>query len=405
VTRCVVVTGLGVVTPLGCGVDAFWPALVSGSSGVRPIERFAPDGLDVHLSAEVRGFDPHDHADARTVRTSDAAALLLLAAAREALEQAGLPGAADRDAIGVIAGVDVAHASISRAALGLARDGPLGVDAFALVQGLPNAGGALVAQAFGLRGAQHAVAGACASGVVSILQAANLIRLGHLDAAVAGCAASLDRLLVATCAAARVVTRSAAAGASRPFDRDRSGFVVGEGSAALVLEEREHARRRGARILAELAGGHQTASVAGFTVNPAADAAVCMRGALRQAGVAAAEVDLVSAHATSTRVGDAQEAEALATVFGDRRVPAFAAKSMLGHCMSAAGGIEAVALVLALRDGIAPPTINHGAPDPGCDLDCVPNVARRVDARVGLKNAFGFGGVNGCLVLRRPDET
>jgi 3-oxoacyl-[acyl-carrier-protein] synthase II len=402
--RRVVLTGLGAVSPLGHDVPTMWRALVAGESGVRPITRFSSEGLGTSVVAEVCDFDPLDHADARTVRTSDPAAIYLLAAAREALAQAGLPGAADPTAMGVVAGLDVAHASVSRAVLGMERHGVLGVDAFAIVQGLPNAASALVAHTFGLRGAHYALSAACASGVVAILQASNLIRLGYVDAAVAGCASTLNRMVVRTCAAARVLTANPDAGsASRPFDAARDGFVIGEGSAALVLEDLDHARRRGARVLAELCGGWQTASIDGFTVNPAADAVACIEAALRAGRVARDEVDLVGAHATSTRVGDRQESEALHTVFAGRRVPAFAAKSALGHCMSAASGIETVALVLALRDGIAPPTLNQREPDPACDIDCVPNRARAVAARVALKNAFGLGGVNCCLVLRRAE--
>jgi 3-oxoacyl-[acyl-carrier-protein] synthase II len=325
----------------------------------------------------------------------------LLAATREALEAAHA-ATLRAGGVGVVVGLDVAHHSLHRAAAGLERSGQLGVDAFALVQALPNSACSLIAQTFGFRGAQYAVSGACASGVLALLHGWGLIQLGMVDAVVAGSTATLSALAVASCCAARVVTRNAdPACASRPFDELRDGFVIGEGAAALLLEDLGHAQARDAPILGEFLGGWQSASTAGYTVNPADDAADCMREALRVCGLDPAEVDLVGAHATSTPVGDRQEAEALRSVFAARSVPAFAAKSMLGHCASAAGGLETVALLLALRDGVAPPTLNYEHPDPFCDVDCVPNTARRIDARIGLKNSFGFGGVNSSIAFAR----
>ena len=278
------------------------------------------------------------------------------------------------------------------------------MDAYAIVQGLPNGASGLVAQQAGLRGAHVAVSAACASGAVAVLQAANLIRLGQLRVAVAGCASVLDRMLAASCSAARVLTRNPdPAGASRPFDAGRDGFVLGEGAAALLLEDRDHAVARGVPVLAEIAGGWQTASISGSTVNPAEDGAACMRGALAAAGVDASEVDLVSAHATSTRLGDAQEAAALGAVFGPRGVPAFAAKSVLGHCMSAAAGLELVALVLAMRDGVPLPRSTCAGPTRSATSTAPRSTARALDGRIGVKNAFGFGGANCVLVLRRGD--
>jgi 3-oxoacyl-[acyl-carrier-protein] synthase II len=400
--RRVVVTGLGVVSPVGLGAAAFWQALVSGRSGIAPISKFDPEGLRTSIAAEVRGFDPHDHADGRTLRTNDPSAIYLLAAAREALIDAGLERPPDPATIGVVVGLDAAQQSIARAALSLEQKGPLGVDAYAVIQGMPNSAGALVAQQFGLRGAQFAVAAACASGATSLLTAWNLLQLGFVDAVVAGSTTTLDRFIMSGFAAARVLSPTTdPATACRPFDRLRDGFVLGEGSAAVVVEDLGHAEQRGANIYAELLGGWQSSSIVGWTVNPAADCAACMEAALRVSRIQPDEVELVGAHATSTQVGDSQEAEALQLVFGDRRVPAFAAKSMLGHCMSAGGGLETVAAILALRHAIAPPTINYRNPDPRCAVDCIPNEARPLAARVVLKNSFGFGGANCCLVLRR----
>ncbi len=402
-TRRVVVSGLGVISPLGNTVDDFWGALVAGRSGVGTIESFDASELPISVAAEVRGFDPLEHADGRTVRTSDPSAIYLLAACREAIDGADLTRASDLNSVGVVVGLDVAHPSLRKAAVGFERRGQIGVESFALVQALPDTAGALVAHTFGFRGPQFALSAACASGAVALLNAWNLIQLGYADAVVAGCVSTLDPLLVASCAAARILTRSTdPTTASRPFDRLRDGFVIGEGAGAVVLEELGHAQDRGAPIIAELLGGWQNSSVAGYTVNPAADVARCMRDALNATGIDVSEVDVVGAHATSTPLGDRQEAEAIRATFGERQVPAFAAKSMLGHCMSAAGGLEAAALVLALRNGVAPPTINYQHADPDCDVDCVPNDARRLPIRVAVKNSFGFGGVNCCLVFARP---
>ena len=403
--RRVVVTGIGVVSPVGNDVPEFWEALVAGRSGVATIQRFDTSRITVGIAAEVKKFDPSDHADGRTVRTHDPAAIYQLAAAREALADAHLTEIPRPSAFGAVIGLDVPHQSVARAAVGFEREGQIGVDAFAIVQGLPDTAGALVAHTFGLRGAQYAVSGACASGAVALLQAWNLIQLGYVDAAVAGCASTLDASLVATCAAARVLSHNPDPdSASRPFDLDRDGFVLGEGAAAFILEEEGHAKVRDVPIYAEFLGGWQGTSVAGFTVNPADDCAACIESALRSTGIDRAEVDVISAHATSTRLGDRQEAEALRRVFGARSVPAFAAKSVLGHCMSASAGLEAAAALLAMRDGIAPPTINHRRVDPDCDVDCVPNEARPLPIRVALKDSFGFGGVNCCLVFRDWDE-
>jgi 3-oxoacyl-[acyl-carrier-protein] synthase II len=400
--RRVVVSGLGVISPVGNTVDDFWTALVAGRSGVGPISRFDASGLTASVAAEVKGFDPLEHADGRTVRTTDPSAIYLLAACREAIAGADLTAApTDAGAVAVVVGLDVAQESLRRSALGLDRDGQLGVDSFALVQGLPDTAGSLVAHTWGFRGPLFALSAACASGVVCLLQAWNLIQLGYADAAVAGSTATLDALLVATCAAARILTRNPdPASASRPFDRLRDGFVIGEGASAVILETLEHAEARGAPVIAELLGGWQDSSTSGYTVNPAEDIGRCLRRALHTTGVDPSEIDLVGAHATSTPLGDRQEASALRDVFADRTVPAFAAKSMLGHGMSAAGGLETVALLLAMRDGIAPPTINYEHPDPDCVVDCIPNRARKMPVRTALKNSFGFGGVNCCLVFR-----
>jgi 3-oxoacyl-[acyl-carrier-protein] synthase II len=395
---------VGVVSPLGTSVPDYWRSLLAGKSGISRLQRFDSSPFTTSVAAQVTGFDPLEHADARTVRTTDPSAIYLLAAAREALAAAHGTRGLRPAAVGVVVGLDIAHDSVRRAALALERDGQIGVDAFALVQALPNSASSLVSQTFGFRGAQYALSGACASGVLALLHAWSLIQLGSVDAAVAGSAATLSPLAVASCCAARVVTRNPdPATASRPFDKLRDGFVIGEGAAALVVEDLGHATKRDAPILCELLGGWQNSSISGYTVNPAADAAECMSGALRATGVDPSEVDIVGAHATSTPIGDRQEAEALRTVFDGRTVPAFAVKSMLGHCASAAGGLETIALILALGNGIAPPTVNYEHPDPACDVDCVPNQARRIEARIGLKNSFGFGGVNSALVLRRWD--
>ena len=398
----VLVTGLGVVSPLGNRVETFWEELVAGKSGVAPIRRFDASALKTWTAAEVEGFDPAAHADAETIRGNDPASIYLLAAAREAIDDAGPNALADRARVATIVGFDGALETLENASLELERHGLRGVDASTLASGLPVSATEVVARAFRLRGPRHALAATCASGAVALLQAWNLIRLGAADVAVAGGTSSLVRAVVAGFAAARVLSSSRdPAFASRPFDRLRDGFVIGEGAGAIVLERSDRALGRGAVVYAELAGGWQNSSIAGFTVNEPISCAACMQGALRTAATQPDEIDLVSAHATSTPVGDRQEAAALERVFGRRRVPVFAAKSALGHCMSAAGVLETAAGILAIRDGIAPPTINFREPDPECDVDCVPNTARPLPVRAVLKNSFGYGGINCCLVLRR----
>jgi 3-oxoacyl-[acyl-carrier-protein] synthase II len=399
--RRVAVTGLGVVSPVGTNLRDFWEALLAGRSGVAPIRNWDTSRITTTIAAEVKGFEPREHADGKTVRLNDPAGLFQLAAAREAVADAELPGIPRPSEFGVVIGFDVPLLSIHRAFGRYHDEGQLGVDALTILRCLPITAAAQVAHTFGLRGAQSAVSAACASGAVALLQAWNLIQLGYVDAVLVGCTSALDDGLLAACGSARLLSRNEdPATASRPFDLERDGFVLGEGAAAFVLEEERRARARDARVYADFLGGWQATSVSGFTSNPTDDCVTVIEAALREAGVAAADVDVVSAHATSTQVGDRQEAAALRRVFSDRSVPAFAAKSVLGHCMSASAGLETAALLLGMRDGIAPPTINHVHPDPECDVDCVPNEARRLPIRIALKDSFGFGGVNCCLLFR-----
>ena len=400
--RRVVVTGLGAVSPLGLDALSFWDALVAGRSGISHLTTVDPGDTGVSIAGQIEGFEARRFVDGRTARLIDRAALLFAAASDEALRDARLdPRGRD---VAVVAGVDTALATTARIATGFHTQGQLGVDAYALVQALPNTASGLAARRLGIRGPHLALSAACAGGAVAALYGGGLIRLGEVDAAIVGGSVGLDPVLLAACVAARVLSRSDdPARASRPFDRRRDGFVVGEGSGALVLEELAHARRRGATVHAELLGGAQTSSLEGYTINDAQSCAACMSRALASAGVTPDDVDLVSAHAPSTPLGDRQEAEALDTVFG-RRVPAFAAKGSLGHCMAATAALETIAAVRALEEGVAPPTLNYEEPDPECQVDCVPNVARPLDVGIVLKNAFGFGGVNCCLVLGRPPD-
>ena len=401
--RRVVVTGLGVVSPVGNSVGDFWRALTSGRTGVGRATGFDTTSLPTAIAAEIKDFDPCGVVDRRTARALDPAALYLLAAGSEAVRTARLDGSYGSERKAVVVGFDLAQVTAARVAASYQRQGHLGVDSFTLYQTGPYSASAALARSVGATGSHDAISAACASGAVAVLRAWQLLQLDAADVAIAGCCWALDALTLASCAAARVASRNPdSARAMRPFDRLRDGFVPGEGAAVLVLEDLEHAVRRGAPIEAELLGGRQNTSLgASFTENDAASAAACLRGALEASGVTPDDVDLVSAHATSTQRGDRQEAEALRLVFGERRVPAFAAKSMLGHCLSAAAGLETIALLLAMREGVVPPTVNHEHPDPQCPVDCVPNESRAVDASVGVKNAFGFGGVNCCLVFRR----
>jgi 3-oxoacyl-[acyl-carrier-protein] synthase II len=405
----VVVTGLGVVSPVGLTAPATWEALVRGESGVGPITLFDPVGQDVTFAAEVKDFEPGRYMDRKEVRRTDRVIQLAVAATHEALEMAGLTITDDNaDEIGVVIGSGIGGImTLSEGFSTLHAKGPGRVSPFLAAMMLPDMPAGYVSIHFGARGPNYCTVSACSTGADAIGNAFEIVRRGAARVMIAGGAeAPITPIGIAAFAAARALStrNDDPAHASRPFDRDRDGFVMGEGAGVLVLESLESARERGATILAELAG-YGNAADANHITQPSegGEGGVrAMRLALRQAGISPADIDYVNAHGTSTPMNDRYETMGLKTVFGEcaARVPISSTKSMIGHLLGAAGSVEAAVCVQAIRHGVIPPTINYRTPDPECDLDYVPNEAREAPVRVALTNSFGFGGHNASLIFR-----
>ena len=413
--RRVVVTGMGMVTALGNDLPTSWAGLVAGRSGITTIDAFDPSRLTSRIAAEVRGFDASGVLDRKEIRRTDRYIQLGLVAAREAIEAAGLPERFEgelAERTGVILGTGLGGVGtlIDGISTNVLR-GPDRISPFVIPMGIPNIGSGQIAIQFGMTGPNFTTVSACATGGHALGESSEIIRRGDADVMVAGGAeASIFEAIVGAFAAMRAIStrNDDPAGASRPFDRARDGFVVGEGSGVLVLEALEHAEARGAPILAELVGYGATADASHITLPaPGGIGAVrAARRALEKAGMDATEIDHVNAHATSTPEGDPAELQAIRTIFGERagQIPITANKSMLGHTLGAAGAIEAIATVLTIRDGCVPPTINLTDPDPlAAGLDLTPNVATRRQVTVALSNSFGFGGQNTALIFRRWD--
>jgi 3-oxoacyl-[acyl-carrier-protein] synthase II len=412
--RHIVVTGLGAVTPLGNDVPTLWEGLLAGRSGVGPITLFDPSHLEVRIAAEVKDFDPVALFGRREARRNDRFTLFALEAARQAVDDAGLQlEGGDGREVGVLIGSAIGGIlTLLENYDVLQTSGPRRVSPFMVPMMMPNAASAAVAITYGLRGPNLCVASACATGSHAIGEAAEVIRRGHAEVMICG---GSDAVIASLSLSAfknmgAVSTRNdEPERASRPFDAGRDGFVMGEGAGVLVLESLEHARQRGARIYCELVGYGATADAYHITApdETGQGAAWAMERALHSAGLAPEEVDYVNAHGTSTLLNDRVETLAIRTVFGPHadRLAVSSTKSMVGHLMGAAGAVEAIACVKSLETGWVHPTINHEMPDPECDLDYVPNQARRLESRVVLSNSFGFGGHNGCLILRRWEET
>ncbi len=412
--RRVVVTGLGVVSPIGTGVEKFWSNLVAGVSGVDIIRRFDPVelGLSVHIAAEVKDFDPEKYFDKKDVQKVSDFIKFAVAAADEAIKDSGLDQCKfDPYKVGVIIGTGIGGLrDIEEQQKVLMEKGPRRVSPFFIPYGISNMASGLVSIRYGFKGPNYCVVSACATGNHAIGDAMRLIQRGDIDIAIAGgCESAITPLGVAGFASMRALsTRNhEPQKASRPFDRDRDGFVMGEGAGVLVLEEYEHAKARGAKIYAELVGYGATDDAYHITA-PCADgegAYMCMKLALEDAGLRPEDVNYINAHGTSTPLNDKSETLAIKRLFGDHayRLKISSNKSMIGHLLGAAGAVEAVASVLTLHTAIIPPTINLENPDPECDLDYVPNKAFHSDhIRVVLSNSFGFGGTNACLVFRKP---
>jgi 3-oxoacyl-[acyl-carrier-protein] synthase II len=406
----VVITGMGMVSPVGLSASETWEAVLKGTNGVGPITLFDPAGQDSTFAAEVKGFDPSLYMDRKEVRRTDRFVQFALAAAKEAVENARL-AITDENApeIGVIMGSGIGGLTTLAEQIHVLRDkGARRVSPFLVPMMIVDMASGAVSIALGAKGPNFCTVSACATGADAIGVSYDLIRHGMVRAMIAGgTEAAITPIGIAGFASARALStrNDDPSHASRPFDKDRDGFVMGEGAAALVLESLESATARGATILAELVGYAATADAHHIT-QPAegGEGGVrAMRTALERAGLRPEDVDYINAHGTSTPMNDHFETQAIKTVFGEYAydVPVSSTKSMIGHLLGAAGAIEAAFCVRAIGDRVIPPTINYETPDPECDLDYTPNAAREVDVNVALTNSLGFGGHNATLVFKR----
>ncbi|HEX7051320.1 MAG TPA: beta-ketoacyl-ACP synthase II [Longimicrobiales bacterium] len=411
----VVITGLGLVTPVALDVESTWQALQRGESGAAPITQFeATEDFAVRFACEVKGFEPERYMDRKEVRRTDRFAQFALAVAQQAVEDAGLADGfkgVDRDRVGVIIGSGIGGiATFEEQARTLFERGPQRISPFFVPMFISDIASGVVSMRYGLRGPNYATVSACASSAHAVAAGFRIVQRGEADAMlVGGAEATVTPLTMAGFASMKALStrNDSPETASRPFDATRDGFVLGEGAGCLVIESLEHAERRGARIIGEIIGVGQTADAHHLTA-PApegAGAQLAMRAALRDAGIAPADVDYINAHGTSTPANDLNETLAVKAVFGDDayRLVMGSTKSMTGHLLGAAGAVETVISVLACRDGVIPPTINFTTQDPACDLDYAHNRRIETPVRVALSNSFGFGGHNVCLALRRWD--
>jgi len=408
--RRVVVTGLGIISPVGNRVPEAWKNILAGTSGIARITRFDPSPFSSQIAGEVKGFDPAQHLSAKETRRFDTFIHYGLAAAIEAIKDAGLDFERERrEQVGVCIGSGIGGlALIEETHKALLASGPRKISPFFIPGSIINLIAGQLSIMYGLKGPNLALVTACTTANHCIGDAGRLIEYGDADVMIAGgseaCVSPLG--LGGFCAARALSSRNDdPAAASRPWDKDRDGFVLGEGAGILVLEEYEHARARGARIYCELAGYGMSADAHHITA-PCEDgegAVRCMANAMRNAHLNREQVDYINAHGTSTPLGDVAETVALRNCFGvhARKLAVSSTKSMTGHLLGAAGGIEAVFSTLAVYEQVAPPTINLVNPDPQCDLDYVPNSARRMKIDVVISNSFGFGGTNGSLVFRK----
>ena len=417
--RRVVVTGFGMVTPLGCGVETTWERLLAGKSGARRIEKFEVEDLAAKIACQIpRGdgsdgtYNPDQWMEPKEQRRVDDFIVYAMCAARQALEHSGWNPTTHEDQIatGVMIGSGIGGIEgIAETSLVLADKGPRRVSPFFIPGRIINLASGYVSIKFGLKGPNHAVATACSTGAHAIGDSARMIALGDADVMVAGGTESpINRLSMAGFAACRALSTAFnddPTRASRPYDKKRDGFVMGEGAGVLVLEEYEHANARGAKIQAELVGYGLSGDAYHITA-PSEDgdgAYRCMAAALKRAGIPVSEIDYVNAHGTSTPLGDELELKAVERIVGNAagKLSMSSTKSAIGHLLGAAGAVEAIFSILAIRDGIIPPTINLDNPSVETAIDLVPKQAKRKDVDVALSNSFGFGGTNASLILRR----
>ena len=406
--RRVVVTGVGAVTPLATGAEESWQALCQGKSGVARITKFDPSGFKTQIAAEVKDFHPEDFLDKKKLRRTDPFVHYALAATRMALDDSGLiinDNNANR--VGIVMGTCVGGMTTYEKNLRtLQEEGPDKVSPFFIPGFIPNMAAGEISIAFGAKGPSKCVVTACATGSHAIGDAFRLIQYGETDAMIAGGSdAYILPVGIAGLGRMKAISRrnDEPEKASRPFDKDRDGFVLGEGAGVMILEELELAKRRGATIYAELVG--YSSSIDGFHITEpdCENQAKCIKLALNEASISASDIDYINAHGTATLLNDMSETKAIKAALGERsrKVPVSSNKSMMGHLLAAAGAVEAIFTILTMRDGVIPPTINYDTPDPECDLDYVPNVARKAEVNIALSNSFGFGGANAALVIRK----
>jgi 3-oxoacyl-[acyl-carrier-protein] synthase II len=404
-----VITGVGLVIPSGIGVKTAWKNVCEGKSGVGPVTRFDTNGFETKIAAEIKGFNPERYIEKKEIKKMDLFIQYAMGAAHEAIEDSRLqitPENADR--IGVIVGTGLGGLpTLEKYHQILLERGPSRISPFFIPMLIANLASGHIAIRFGAKGPNICLVTACATGAHCIGDAYRAILYGDADAIIAGgTEANITPLTIGGFNAMKALStrNEEPEKASRPFEKNRDGFVVAEGAGILILEELEFARKRGARIYGEIVGYGYTGDAYHITApSPDGDgAARCMRMAIKDAGLQPEEIDYINAHGTSTQLNDRTETIAIKTVFGEyaKKIPISATKSMTGHLLGAAGSTEAIFTLLAICEGILPPTINYEEPDPECDLDFVPNVARRHPVKVGMSNAFGFGGTNATLIIR-----
>ncbi|MFP4346713.1 MAG: beta-ketoacyl-ACP synthase II [Thermodesulfobacteriota bacterium] len=409
-SRRVVITGLGLITPLGIGVEETWSGLCAGRSGIGEITRFDASAYATKIAGEVKGFNAEDFVPKKEAKRLQPFIAYAIAASRMAMEDSGLKiDAANEARVGVVTGCGLGGLNTLEAhTLVIYNKGPKRVSPFFIPMMIGNMAPGMISIQFGAKGPNSSVATACAAGTHAVGDAFKIIQRGGADAMITG---GVESVITPTCVAGFGAMKALSTRndepqkASRPFDRDRDGFVVGEGSGILIIEALDHALERGAKIYAEVAGYGMSGDGYHMTSPPpGGEGAVrCMEAALKDAGISYDAVNYINAHGTSTPLNDQYETQALKTVFKDKAasIPVSSTKSMTGHLLGGAGGIESVFTALTIQDGTIPPTINLENPDEGCDLDYVPNVARKADVEIAMTNSFGFGGTNATLILKK----
>ena len=409
--RRVVITGLGAVTPLATGVEESWRKLCQGKSGVARITKFDTSGFNVQIAAELKDFHPEDFLDKKKIRRTDPFIQYALVTARMAIADAGFTiNGNNASRVGVVLGSCAGGMNMYEKNLFALRDeGPERVSPFFIPGFIANMAVGEVSMDFGARGPSKCVITACATGNNCIGDAFRLIQYDEADAMIAGGSdAYILPIAIAGFDKMRTLSRrnNEPEKASRPFDKDRDGFIIGEGAGVVILEEMESAIRRGAKIYAELIGYGSNIDSFHITEPDWENQARCLKLALSDAAISPGDVEYINAHGTSTAINDVSETKAIKAALGEhsKKVPISSNKSMIGHLLGAAGAVEAIFTVLTIRDGIIPPTINYETPDPECDLDYVPNIARTAQVNIALSNSFGFGGVNATLVFRKFKE-